>query len=431
MYGRERNSNSVSTSNRDIRRSSREDLIRRDTTPKRLRVLPFKNTDEVEEEGQNDTTETAEKETGGEGSNPAWCSCSVRNAAFTVWPHLKIVILNVAYLGFGAWVFCTLECEGQKARHPDLPASRHLVLDRLQAAVNNTTSFENWTKIADLEMARHEEMVVQARQEFVWGTNGSSPPYLSDPSRAVFFAAVVVTTIGYGHVTPQTTGGRVFLMFYALFGMPLMLAWLADINRLVGRLLHFLVGKINSVVRPELPADKARRVPVWVIVLLLVIYLLVGAGVLCFWEDWTFMDSLYYTYITASTIGFGDIVPTKQLYVLIVFPYILLGLSLVSNCFRLNQEAAHWVDERFCGARRVYRRGACPCCGLLNTQKMRPEDLVLVRRMALKWRRMSEHRKHTVVYLLPMWMVWDDLEEDTQNQTPADSGRSTATTPDH
>ncbi|CAH1257622.1 KCNK3 [Branchiostoma lanceolatum] len=414
----------------DLRRPSREDLVRRDTTSRQIRVLPFKKADGVEEEVQNGTGDTDEKGSGGVGCNPAGCSCSVRDAALTVWPHLKIVLLNVAYLGFGAWVFCTLECEGQKARHPDLPASRHLALDKLRAAANNTTSFENWTKIADMEMTRHEEMVVRARQEFVWGTNGSSPAYLSDPSRAVFFAASVVTTIGYGHVTPQTTGGRVFLMFYALFGMPLMLAWLADINRLLGRLLHFLAGKINSVVRPELPDDKARRLPVWVIVLLLVIYLLVGAGVLCFWEDWTFIDSLYFTYITASTIGFGDIVPTKQLYVLVVFPYILLGLSLVSNCFRLNQEAAQWVDERFCGGRRVYRRDACPCCGLLSTQKMRPEDLVLVRRVALKWRRKSAHRKRAVVYLLPMWMVWDDLEEEAQNQPPTDSGRTTATTPE-
>ncbi|XP_078670046.1 potassium channel subfamily K member 15-like [Branchiostoma floridae x Branchiostoma belcheri] len=423
MYGGRVNSAAATP---DLRKTSSKDLVRRETTTRRLSVLPFVN---AEEEVQNDTGETDQKESGGEGWKPACCSCSLRAVAVTVWPHLKIVILNVAYLGFGAWVFCTLECEGQKARHPDLPASRHLVLDKLRAAANNTTSFENWTRVADLEMAKHEEMVVRARQEFVWGTNGSSPAYLSDPSRALFFAAVVVTTIGYGHVTPQTTGGRVFLMFYAAVGMPLMLAWLADINRLFGHLLHFLTRKVNAVLRPELPADKARRVPVWVIVLLLVIYLLVGAGVLCFWEDWTFVDSLYYTYITASTIGFGDIVPTKQLYVLIVFPYILLGLSLVSNCFRLTQEAIHWVDERFCGGRKVYRRDACPCCGLLNMQKMRPEDLVLVRRMAMKWRRMSgQRRKRAVVYLLPMWMVWDDLEEIAQSQTPADSDHTTATT---
>lgn len=36
-----------------------------------------------------------------------------------------------------------------------------------------------------------------------------------------FFAITVVTTIGYGHMAPSTTIGRVFTLVFALFGIPM------------------------------------------------------------------------------------------------------------------------------------------------------------------------------------------------------------------
>lgn len=36
-----------------------------------------------------------------------------------------------------------------------------------------------------------------------------------------FFAITVVTTIGYGHLSPSTHIGRVFCLIYALFGIPM------------------------------------------------------------------------------------------------------------------------------------------------------------------------------------------------------------------
>jgi hypothetical protein len=35
-----------------------------------------------------------------------------------------------------------------------------------------------------------------------------------------FFAGTVATTIGYGHMVPQTVEGRSFLLMFMLFGIP-------------------------------------------------------------------------------------------------------------------------------------------------------------------------------------------------------------------
>ncbi|KAJ7340959.1 hypothetical protein JRQ81_004246 [Phrynocephalus forsythii] len=47
---------------------------------------------------------------------------------------------------------------------------------------------------------------------------------------AVIFAATVITTIGYGNVAPKTSAGRLFCIFYGLFGVPLCLTWISALG---------------------------------------------------------------------------------------------------------------------------------------------------------------------------------------------------------
>ncbi len=50
-------------------------------------------------------------------------------------------------------------------------------------------------------------------------------------------------------------------------------------------------------------------------VIFLAVYLAAGAGLLIIWEEsWSFFDGFYFCFITMTTIGFGDLVPSKILW---------------------------------------------------------------------------------------------------------------------
>lgn len=69
-------------------------------------------------------------------------------------------------------------------------------------------------------------------------------------------------------------------------------------------------------------------------VLFLGVYLSAGAAVFMQWEKWTFFDGFYFSFITMTTVGLGDLVPGEYLMLLCTV-YILIGLALTSTIIEL------------------------------------------------------------------------------------------------
>ena len=44
-----------------------------------------------------------------------------------------------------------------------------------------------------------------------------------------YFAIITLTTIGYGDFSPQTTGGKIFTMFYVLIGLGMILTFIQTV----------------------------------------------------------------------------------------------------------------------------------------------------------------------------------------------------------
>ncbi|XP_069699067.1 potassium channel subfamily K member 9 [Periplaneta americana] len=87
-------------------------------------------------------------------------------------------------------------------------------------------------------------------------------------------------------------------------------------------------------------------VPVTLCLTIMVGYVCFGAVLFSEWEEWDFLDSAYFCFISLSTIGFGDIVPGERiiknqeidLSFIFCSMYLMLGMALIAMCFNLMQE---------------------------------------------------------------------------------------------
>jgi voltage-gated potassium channel len=74
--------------------------------------------------------------------------------------------------------------------------------------------------------------------------------------------------------------------------------------------------------------------------------LLIATGTVVFslLEDWSIVDSFYFSVVTATTVGFGDITPDTDEAKLFTVVYIIFGISIIGT----------FLDARF--KKRTYER---------------------------------------------------------------------------
>nr|CAI5837971.1 unnamed protein product [Callosobruchus analis] len=156
--------------------------------------------------------------------------------------------------------------------------------------------------------------------------------------QSLFFSSTVVTTIGYGHVTPLSRSGKIFCIVYAVVGIPLTLVLL---SALVERLLIptiWLLQWLNSRLGHLYQPFNIRILHLFIIVLILVaLFLLIPAAIFAMIEpEWDYLDSFYYCFISLTTIGLGDYIPGdspdqpyRPLYKIVTTCYLFLGITFM------------------------------------------------------------------------------------------------------
>ncbi|KHJ49524.1 hypothetical protein D918_00651 [Trichuris suis] len=185
-------------------------------------------------------------------------------------------------------------------------------------------------------------------------------------STAIFFAVTVVTTIGFGNPAPVTLTGRAVCICFALFGIPLTLVTIADIGKffseyLVWQYSYYLEfkQKINKGIRrwkKRHLGDLSRQesfglcdqckqkrllefdhssVPATVVIAILFGYTALGGLLFCNTEMWNYFEAFYFSFITMTTIGFGDLIPRRGSNMIGILMYIVLGLVITTMCIDL------------------------------------------------------------------------------------------------
>ena len=339
------------------------------------------------------------------GSPLGRCVGSVLQYAKMILPHIGLVLLLSLYTVFGALVFHFLEQPQEatvKRQFIDaLNSRRHEYGERLWNMSQNYSAFrEDWDalsreywegtvtecfKAAQTQLVKHHEIINNDTSRFIWTFEAS-----------IFFATTIITTIGYGQMAPITTYGRIFCIVFGLFGIPLLLVTIADIGKFLSDFLSFLYRSYRGFARrirrqsrrlsrkrsrsrnrsqsdspdkantpnpisedddSEASSEDELRIPIVMVMFVLVGYTALGGLLFQIFEGWPYFEAFYFCFITMATIGFGDLVPSEQVYMFFTMAYIVVGLALATMCIDLAGteyiRKIHFVGQKIESAKEV------------------------------------------------------------------------------
>ncbi|CAG9833699.1 unnamed protein product [Diabrotica balteata] len=196
---------------------------------------------------------------------------------------LSLIVCTFTYLLIGAAVFDALESKTEN--------QRKIVLQEIQNIIRRKYNISNEDyRIMETIVLKSEPH--RAGQQ--WKFTG-----------AFYYATTVLTTIGYGHSTPSTISGKLFTMFYAIIGIPLGLVMFQSIGERVNKLSSVIIRSVKSSLHCRQTTASELDL-ICVVTFLSSLTIAGGAAAFSRYEGWSYFDSVYYCFITLTTIGFGD-----------------------------------------------------------------------------------------------------------------------------
>ncbi|XP_035437193.2 uncharacterized protein LOC118267381 [Spodoptera frugiperda] len=204
---------------------------------------------------------------------------------------------------------------------------------------------------------------------FNFTTEDAEPPFKWDFYHSFFFSYTVVSTIGYGNLAPTTHLGRILMIFYGLFGIPINGILLANLGEYFGMQLISVYRKYKR--RNE---KRAHNLGYYFtnfgmlgqIFLYLVpgflFFIFLPACIFVVFEGWDYVAAIYYAFVTLTTIGFGDLVAgtvnngfkygyfcAYQIFLIVWITfglgYIVMLLGFITSGMR--SERIHRIEQKF------------------------------------------------------------------------------------
>ncbi|KAM9338899.1 potassium channel subfamily K member 2b isoform 1-T1 [Symphorus nematophorus] len=250
-----------------------------------------------------------------------------------------IFFLVVLYLIIGATVFRALEQPHESSQKLAILAEK-LDFLAMHACVNSS-------ELEDLV----KQVVSAVRAGVNPSGNTSHQTSLWDISSSFFFAGTVITTIGFGNISPHTEGGRIFCIIYALLGIPLFGFLLAGVGDQLGTIFGKGIARVEKmIVKWKVSQTKIRVFSTLLFILFgCLIFVALPAVIFKHIEGWSTLESIYFVVITLTTIGFGDFVadgsespdyldyykPVVWFYILVGLAYFAAVLSMIGDWFRV------------------------------------------------------------------------------------------------
>ena len=225
---------------------------------------------------------------------------------------------------------------------------------------------------------------------------------------AMVFAFTVVTTIGYGNIAPATTAGQLYLVVFALLGIPaagVCLAYIADrLLYLITRLSQVGTNKLQAAfelfdsdgsgeldpdefksalkelgfdlpdhqfrevmkrldtdgnglidqdefaftvkhLHADLTESAGRSKRVRIVLLMILIWVAAGTVGFAYVEDWDLSQTFYFIFVSLTTVGLGDFFPRTLLGKALLVAFAMLGLGLVAMLLTLLEGVMRAIEQ--------------------------------------------------------------------------------------
>ncbi|XP_054456575.1 potassium channel subfamily K member 1b [Anoplopoma fimbria] len=242
----------------------------------------------------------------------------------STWYFISLVLGYVLYLVFGAVVFSSVELPYEDLLRQELRAIKKQFLQENEC-------------LSEERLERFLKKALDASNYGVSILNNASANWNWDFTSALFFASTVLSTTGYGHTAPLSDGGKAFCIIYSVIGIPFTLLFLTAV---VQRIMVFSTRRPIMYIHRRWGLSKP-------LVAIVHASLLATLAISCFFlipaaifsaleENWNFLESFYFCFISLSTIGLGDYVPGeasnqrfRELYKVGITVYLILGLIVM------------------------------------------------------------------------------------------------------
>lgn len=310
---------------------------------------------------------------------------------------LGVLLLVLAYTAMGSILFMSLETEEEEktietavAASKPYPTNdlvnadiRSRTVDRLWSITEdlNILYKENWTRLAAQEVQQFQDTLLRVvkSSKVNTGLQPSTKPHKWSYASAFLYSLTLITTIGYGGVSPRTQWGRIAALVYAMFGIPIVLLYLSAMGEGLSSALRRIFRKVRSASENNsnktVPSENIQNggnvisnekkiqtfhmkinnahpityhyspsVPISICVIILICYIVLGAVLFHKVQHWGLLESLYFCFTSLGTIGFGDVSPKGNMAQYVASAYILIGMAVVAMCFSLIQtELILWL----------------------------------------------------------------------------------------
>ncbi|XP_031428779.1 potassium channel subfamily K member 13 [Clupea harengus] len=221
-------------------------------------------------------------------------------------------MLIALYMLFGAAVFSELERSGE-----------------LRARSRWDGQVSEFAQVHQVSPGDLRTLLKQYEEANAGGVRADPRRPRWDFSGSFYFVATVVSTIGYGMTAPCTMSGKIFLIPYGLFGCAATILFFNLFLERAITLISFVMyswhkrrrikgslRRSGEREREEEEEEEEWRPSVYYVTLILgALALLVAcsaSGLYSAVEGWDYFESMYFCFVTFSTMGFGDLVSGQR-----------------------------------------------------------------------------------------------------------------------